>query len=668
MGDTPKWYREAVLPFYRLATRVSALSIAVAMASACGSDPSPAAADAAPDAREPGPAQALFVLPGVDVEQGFFALPYPNNLRLGADGFINLDDLVRPNAVLADFINTIDERQTGFGLTSGVYMRFDGALDPASLPSEPIRSQIPEASVYLVNLEESSPNYGRKVPLDVGFHKAGGELIGENWLACMPFPGTVLEEASDYALVATTRLLAEDGTSVSAAPVFEEIMGRGAGGDSNIAEAKSSYAPLTAWLDEDGGDEREDVVSASVFTTQAPTKIMGQFRRVIHDSVPAPVARDIAWRTDRPGYAIYTGRFDSPNFQAGQHPFKSLENGGGFVFDAGGDPVVQSTNDLRFSMTIPTDQDMPEEGWPLVLYGHGTTGDYLSYEQDGTAERMASRGLAVMSMDQVMHGDRLDEGDVQTLFFNFLNPLSSQGNVMQAALENYQLVRLAQGFELIERHVGGRTVRFDSSNLLYFGHSQGSVTGVPFTSYEPHIKGAVFSGAGGLLLLTLITKTEPFDIKELLRLIIRDPEITQFHPALSLLQAFYEPADGIVHARLLVQEPPEGLAPKSIFHPMGLGDTYTPVPGQNALATAFGLDLVSPVLEPIAGLEFLEKRVLNPPVTNNAGEVTAIGAQYEPPQGSDGHFVSFNVAAAKTQSAEFLRTLVETGNATVVAP
>jgi pimeloyl-ACP methyl ester carboxylesterase len=271
-------------------------------------------------------------------------------------------------------------------------------------------------------------------------------------------------------------------------------------------------------------------------------------------------------------------------------------------------------------------------------------------------------------MDQVMHGNRLSSGDPATLFFNFQNPLASRANVMQAALEDYQLVRLAAAFDVVERHHGGRTIRFDENKLYFFGHSQGSVTGIPFASHEPLVKGAVFSGAGGLLYLTMLSKTEPFDVTAVLALIIRDPEIDRFHPALSILQAFYEPADAIVYARLLVATPPLGNTAKHIFQPLGFNDSYTPVPTIEALATALGSDLLAPKLQSIAGLDLLEKRVLSPPVSGNAGGVTSIVAQYEPAAGSDGHFVSFDLVAARKQTTQFIKTLVETGLATVVAP
>ncbi len=637
--------------------------LVICAASACDLEPSELAASG------PRGAKALFEVPstGEPLVDGFFSLPYPNDLRLTDTGKIDVSTLPVPNALLGDYIESIAAEQQGFGLTSAIFFRFQGQIDSASLPSEALRSQTPDASVYLVNLNRESANYGRKLPIETKFTEESAQLIGDNWLSCLPYPGFVMEEGTTYALVLSKRLRAEDGTEIEVSEEFAETMSREPARGPRLAHAQEVYAPLTAYLDEEGGDEREDVVNAAVFTTQRPTELFGRFRKVIREELETPVPRDFEWFSDRNGYAIYRGRYDSPHFQAGNFPYKTLAQGGGFEIDPlSGDPVLQRINDLRFSMTIPTDGEMPSEGWPIVVYAHGTGGDYLTYERNGTAGRMAAQGIAVISIDQVMHGDRLQSGDPAILFFNFQNPLASRANVLQAALEDFQLVRLAGALDVPERHLDGRRIRFDSSKIFFFGHSQGSVTGVPFAAYEPLIKGAVFSGAGGLLYLTMLSKTQPFDVTAILALIIRDPVIDRFHPALALLQAFYEPADAIVYARLLVQSPVEGNAPKNIFQPLGFGDSYTPVPTIEALATAFGADLIEPELASIEGLQLAGKSVLPTPVTNNAGQVTCVVAEYQPPTGSDGHFVSFDVAAARVQTTQFIKSLADTGSATVV--
>jgi hypothetical protein len=62
------------------------------------------------------------------------------------------------------------------------------------------------------------------------------------------------------------------------------------------------------------------------------------------------------------------------------------------------------------------------------------------------------------------------------------------------------------------------------------------------------------------------------------------------------------------------------------------------------------------------------RATLEAPFTGNLGGVTAVLAQYPAAEGSDGHFVVFDVPAAQVQSAQFLGTLASTGQATVVSP
>ena len=41
---------------------------------------------------------------------------------------------------------------------------------------------------------------------------------------------------------------------------------------------------------------------------------------------------------------------------------------------------------------------MPEDGWPVVLYGHGTGGDYTSFINAKVAVTLARAGIAVLSI------------------------------------------------------------------------------------------------------------------------------------------------------------------------------------------------------------------------------------------------------------------------------
>ena len=208
------------------------------------------------------------------------------------------------------------------------------------------------------------------------------------------------------------------------------------------------YAPLRAWLSS-RGEQAPQVAVASVFTTQDPVSELFQLRDFIH-TLPVPEAREvesIGVQRAITNYEIFVGRYTAPRFQAGEIPYKSM--GGGIEFDADGKPQVGGEEDLRFSLSVP-EGEMPEGGWPIVLYAHGTGGNYQSYYRGDIAVTLAKKGIVVISIDQIHHGERdgglCDTGDysqcVSLLFFNFLVPKAGRDNVRQSALDYVSLMRL----------------------------------------------------------------------------------------------------------------------------------------------------------------------------------------------------------------------------------
>ena len=648
------------------------MAVGAALAAiACGEPPGALLPDGAPPV-EPAAVRPLFEVPrpGAPPPGGFYALPFPNDLRVGEDGRIDLADHPRTSDLVGLYVDTIAEAQRGFGLTSAGFIRFDGPLDPGSLPATPGLSRAASSSVYLVDVDPDSPARGARLPVRVQFRAEPGQVIGENSLAVLPYPGFVLRERTTYALVATRRLRAASGGAVEPAPAFAAIAALedddGVADDPALARAHAIYQPLWDWLEEPGGDERDDVVAAAVFTTQDATSLLARVREVIWRDLPLPRPRSVTLRRVENGYAWYDGRFDGPRFQAGEPPYLRPDEGGGIEIDPGtGEPILQGMDDLRFSFTVP-DGSMPEGGWPVVIYAHGTGGSYHSFRHDGTAAWLASVGIACISMDQVMHGDRSAGAPPDIAFFNLQNPLAARDNPLQGALDDFQLLRLAWNFDFVERQAGlARRVRFDRDKIYFFGHSQGSLTGVPFVAHEPLVKAAVLSGAGGLLYLSMLHKTQPVDIAGIVRVFLRDDPLDEFNPMLALLQMYMDRSDSVSYGPLLAARPSDGGRPLDVFLSEGLIDRYTPVPSIEALATAMQVDPVWPVHRDVVGLSLAGRTVQVPPVTGNQRGRTAVLVQYEEAPGSDGHFVMFDLQDARRQSINFLSSMRFTGAATV---
>jgi len=601
---------------------------------------------------------AIFAVPGGTVTAGdFYDLPFPSDLRRTESGALDLSEFPT-NALLLQQMRTAASELDGFGLSSAMFARFDGGLDPESLPSAWTSTE-PTSSVYLVNVDPDSPERGTRMPILVKFRALGTQTIGINNLVVRPYPGFPLDEGTTYALVITTRVKGDGGGSIGVAPDMKKLAGKDT--DPAIVHAREVYQPLLDFLDEPGDDERDDVASAAVFTTQHATNIAESIRRGVA-AAPAPVPTDIAVLMGTSKFTIFAGNYLAPNFQAGDPPYKNSPTGR-ITVGTDGLATMQRMESLRFSLVVPVG-DVPPNGFPIAIYSHGTGGDYLSGYDDGTAERLAAEGIATISMDQVLHGPRNPGGNPELDFFNFGNVYAARDNALQGYADGFSQLRLARALSFAD---AGRTIAFDMTKVFFFGHSQGGTTGPGFVAFEPELKGAVFSGTAGLLYLNLLNKTEPLNIPALVETFLRDEPVDADNPSLALVQMWIDRSDPVNYAPLMVRRPPPGVAPRAIFQTEGFTDSYSPNIGIEAFATALGGDIVKEVAtKPVEGLDLRGRTVQDAPVTNNLNGVTAVLAQFNMRPGSDGHFVVFDIAAAKQQAAKFLGTLAATGKATVV--
>jgi hypothetical protein len=603
-------------------------------------------------ASSPSGTTAKLLLPGATAgsDDDFFSLPFPNDLLRGGSG-LDLSAWPPETPIVDTFLSAV-ETLDGWGLNAATYARFDGPVGSASLP-DPASSVMPAASVYIVNLDPTSADYNTRTPVIATFVADDGRSILGNRLIVRPYPGFGLDEGTTYAMVVTDRVTDPGGAPVRPAPALHQL----------LSDAGSAaYAPLRAWLASDGSADVDAVVTAAVFTTQHTHFILPAIQQGVLGAT-APVAADVGSGSNTS--AIWTelvGTYTAPNFQTGDVPYTT--SGGEIVAGSDGAAIVQRIEPMRFAFTVPNGAT-PATGWPFAIYQAGTGGDYETFIQDGTADRLGSAGIAVISTDQVLAGPRDPGNPDGNDFFNFTNPLAARDNALQGVADAFSLLRLAKSLSITD---GARTITVDPARLMFFGHSEGGVTGPGFVATEPTVKGAVLSGTGGLLYLSILDKTNPIDFRTVVAAIVDDANLDENTPELALLQTWLERADGVNIAPLFVRAPFAGNAPRNIFQSEGFVDTYAPNPCIEAFATALGGDIVqTAAAAPVEGLILRgHATMLAPPVMGNLGGATAVLAQYDMVPGSDGHFVVFEVPAAETQSAQFLGTLAATGTATVV--
>ena len=636
-----------------------------------------------------GPARVFFEVPrGGETPTEFYRLPFPNDIRL-RNGRVDLSGHATPGEgalgvdLVARLIDAVELDMTGFGTNATVLLRTTVQLDFESVVADGDGK-----TALLYDVTPDSPDYGRDLGMGWFATTGRGKYICENSLTLHRPWSRPLRPATTYAVLLTRgiRGVGDDGGKLTLQPDedFSAMLAADSPVDPDLANAYEVYAPLRAFI-EAQGLAAEDLIGGALFTT---ADVRGAMARVSGTVAAVSVASDAIWtRCDgvtvspcddglsgedhvrgcfepAAGFHELHGRLRLPVIQKGERPYLDPEDGGAPVAEAEA-WALHGQEEVCAALTIPAELPMPEDGWPVVVYAHGTGGSLRSAISNGVVEALSRielpgdtpRGFAVLAIDQVMHGARRgSERLPEELVYNFRNPRAARGNFLQAALDNLTLAEIAAALEIpADASPTGEALRFDPEHVYFFGHSQGGTSGPLSMPYADRYPAAVYSGAGGGLANSLIEKTSPSAVLDGLRVALQEREIGATHPVLSLIQQYFDAVDPLNFAALQAAEPLEGRDRHSVLHIYGLEDSYTPPSTIRTLAAAMYGALAEPVHITIAGLA-----PAPPPIKGNLGGQTVVTAEYTP-DGYDGHFVAFRHATARAQWVRFLVSALRDG-------
>lgn len=543
-----------------------------------------------------------------------FDAPWPSDTRLRADGTPDMSGFPNPAGLaLIDSYVGLAGAQQGFGNNSPVYLRFDGAIDTALLPT-PEASILPGASVFLVDVDARSPHWGERVPVQWDFTPEAYAYQPGNLLAVGPVWGFPLRPGTTYALVVTTDLAAHN-------PAFAEVW-------DEAHPDHAVYAPLRDSLFFLGLEPR-DVAIATVFTTGDPLAEMTAIVDFLRTSVAKP---DLSQSIEAKGKSIFfqtfEGSYPGPLFQHGQRPYATT--GGGFQFRDSGVPILNSWEDLRIAVCTPRDLSTPPpEGWPVVIQQHGTGGDYMSHCSSNSSLEVAAQlgkvGFVSIGIDQPLHGTRATAStDADLHSFNYLNPESARANFRQGAVDAIYLAQALSERQTVFTTPEGTEIKLDPERVYFFGHSQGGLTGalaLPWMGEE--VSAAVLSGAGGGLSITLVERKDYTDIQGMIEQIAGFAEgesLTEMHPVAGIVQQLVDVTDPINYAPYWYAEQGTwgGQAPSSVLLTSGLLDEQTPHRTAEALAAAAQLPQLAPGANEPDGLRLRQLAPVLPPLDGNA--------------------------------------------------
>ncbi len=707
----------------------SFLIAAALLAVACGpSSPaadlsglSDAAGDQSSEVATSEPWQAQAALPGtavkLDLDVDFFDRPFPMDAGLEPDGTLSVKGFPLGTVdILIPHLEFVDEIRS-FSTLGAVYLPFDGVVDSATLPADGHASLASDASVFLVNVTQGSPTFGRRVAIVNAFKDRAEPLSVANLLAAVPVPGLRLAANTTYALVATDALKGPDATGLGRPADMGTVLwsaGRSvdwSGAPTNLRTLQAASAPFLDWLvatglpaDAPPPPDPETIRAFTVFTTGDPVAGMRVLAARAREAgaLAAPDAEFQVTQT-RESHCVVEGTFSMPRWQEGEPPYLDASKREGRIQWQDGQPVQQGTDRLRFVLTIPR-TTMPAGGFPLLAYGHGMNGDYRQVvkrnENTGItiSDVVALRGIAASGLDAVAHGTRSPDGGAAGGFnlFNVLNPWSVRDNVRQTVADYLGFYRMAAELVLDPASCPGvdaaaapdGKVHFDGANTFYMGHSLGSSIGGLVMAMDPDVRVTVLSGAGGQAPTFLLSQKVPVDIKAMMEAVFgfdtgAGDDLDLLDPAMLLMQMIFDEADGPNYAPLATRDMDPSWPSRHILQLQGLGDTYTPEYTAASVSCAFGLDAIqeSTSTDAYAAMaaELLDRITYNggvvrpAPVSGNrtlpSGEpATAVLRWYEVPGAPEvnPHYGSFRMAGVRYQYGCFLRTFLDDGVPTLL--
>ena len=478
-------------------------------------------------------------------------------------------------------INQLD----GFNIRPRLSMPFSGDLDPSTVNSE---------SIYLVKLGDSlvgnapactTPSTDDADDDDVVPAADAGWVVGIDQGVWDPDKQTLhveaaedLEQHTRYVLFVTTKVKDAAGRPIEASKAFKRAIG-----DDDEDEAPPVDPREAAYRtalrravaqSRSFGLRRHDIAAASVFTTMSVTSVMEKIHAQIA-AAPAPkpnfrIAR-VGGSAAVPGDALALFNFGTVtgltyNRQVDVDPTKPLSPNAGparlanlrlvpgaisqiafatypspyyltedgvlpFVGTYSGIPKVQKTEDAAIAVFIPSGPGpKPASGWPVIIFGHGASGNILN-ETTNVGAQFAAHGFATVVTNFESQGfgpntsltvtrsnggpmtvplpgrthDRNGNLKIEGAPFGTIganegywqlppaNIYLQQNTYRQTAINMMQLVHALKSGVDID---GDGSVDLDGSRLYYCGASAGAFAGVVLFALEPDIRAAVFSNVG----------------------------------------------------------------------------------------------------------------------------------------------------------------------------
>ena len=542
---------------------------------------------------------------------GFFAFPWPNEIRKRENGSIDLDGFPANFNPIFSYIAARGETYSqDFGPNHGVFFQFSNRIDGSQLPSidESLQDDSP---VMLVNIDPSSPGYLARTPLRLNFSSLKTLYKPGNLLAAVPLPGYSLDADAEYAAIIFTGIKDTQGNPIEKANLLgglqQNELPPGVTSQ-HWQQLQGQWQKVNDYVEAHTQWSRDQIAAFSVYKTQQPTKYafaVAEALRDVDDQTIIDSVMDVQIQEtcQSASNVEISGKVRLPSWQRGKAPY--LIAGGFIGLDEDGHAQIQGYEEVDFYVVIgclesdgprkvvvgaPGSGDGPDMSDRLVrqyMFSYEFNQIAISVPPHQTGSRAHPVGEDVTALLNKL-GVTVNWGDIPGLiYYNPFNTPASVGNHIQGAADYIYIRRLAtllqpifaqQGLDIDALDLPANALDADLNSAALVAQSQGAGNAPIAMAMDPTFNIGYFNAASSHAYPQAIHR---YSVRKLLTTAFAglvENEINDFHPIMQLMQLAHEPSDNVNYVPFI--------QPGDLLFTAGWRDGCVPREGAGALGLA----------------------------------------------------------------------------------
>ncbi len=574
----------------------------------------------------------------------------------------------------------------GFSGYGGISLELSRSTDASLLPQTPEASIADDSLVWVIDIDENSPDAGKKYMMFAELKEA--MEFDENYDPTVYLytylnlrPVNPLPERRKYAVLLRKGLTNTDGEELGPSEDFQIV--------ADLADAPEDRSNLDLLL-----AERERM--ASVFTRiEDLTEVTRDQWLVAFDFTTQTTTHNVFYAEE--GYRADTIEAAEPNFDPnddGQPDLYAYQDyndqswpnfssalkdpsvgkilrmtlelpwflqpndsedpiiQNSIVTDENGDPTRMGSIEVPVVVVFPADTS--KQPYPVVINQHGLSS--AKEGQSSLTDEWTKEGWAVVYMDFIYHGERSPSSTSLPMeFINVAFPLQAAGSFQQSQIDLHRLIDVLHEWDYdIWPEGGDGKVDLDPERILYFGMSLGSIVGAPVVAGSPWVDCSVLDVGGAGLIDYVSSYLADYGLTD----IWPEYRLVQFS---NVAQNLLYPGDGIGYLQYFQNPRSEEFNTKTVLAIESINDETVPNNVTENMIRTGGFQLMKPVVRNVSLVEEID-----------APAYGLVATQFEPE--SDWHnFFTRDTDVARTARAQmlhFFKTCLESddGQGEVIWP